>query len=70
MLGTCYKTSASYLALPILLHRPRQFVILGLVLIGCLQACSSIDHGSADTAKPGYTSLLWAYGKYWISTHP
>ena len=20
----------------------------------CLQACSSIDHGSADTAKPGY----------------
>lgn len=54
MQGTCYKTSASYLSLPILLHRPRQFVILGFVLIGYLQARSSIDHGSADTAKPGY----------------
>lgn len=39
---------------PILLHRPRQFVILGLVLIVCLQACSSIDHGSVDSPKTGY----------------
>jgi micrococcal nuclease len=42
------------LGLPVLLHRPRQFVILGLVLIFCLQACSSVDYGSADNPKTGY----------------
>jgi micrococcal nuclease len=33
---------------------PRQFVILGLVLIACLQACTSIDHGPSDNPKTGY----------------
>jgi len=37
-----------------LLHRPRQFVLLGLVLIFCLQACSSVDYGSSDDPKTGY----------------
>ena len=37
-----------------MLQHSRQFVILGLVLIVFLQACSSIDHGSADNPKTGY----------------
>jgi len=42
------------LGLPVLLHRPRQFALLGLVLIFCLQACSSVDYGSSDDPKTGY----------------
>ena len=42
------------MGLPVLLHRPRQFVLLGLVLIFCLQACSSVDYGSSDDPKTGY----------------
>ena len=37
-----------------MLHRPRQFVLLGLILIFCLQACSSVDYGSSDDPKTGY----------------